>query len=126
MTTEQARGLAEEFFELSKALGKYRFAHWEELRRDDRRSIEALEWSLLRASSDFTATAIEIALDDVGPVLKRVTRATRAMKTEIKRAQRVGKVLGIAAAAVKLTAAIVTGSPSAIVAAIDRALKSSS
>lgn len=126
LTTEQARELAEHFYRLSKELGDYRFAHWDKLRRSERLSIETLEWSLLNASSDFTAGAVDITLADVTPVLKRVAHATKAMKTAIKRAKRVGKVLGIAAAAVKLTAALVSGSPSAIATAVDRALKKAS
>ncbi len=126
LTTEQARELAEQFYRLSKELGDYRFANWDRLRSSERLSIEAVEWSLLNASSDFTAGAVDIALDDVASVVKQVSRATKTMKTAIKRAKRVDKVLGIAAAAVKLTAAVVSGSPSAIVSAIDRALKKAS
>jgi hypothetical protein len=126
LTMEQARELAEEFYRLSKELGDYRFANWDRLRKSDRVSLEAIEWTLLNASSDFTAGAIDVALDEVKPVLKEVARATTTMKTAIKRAKHVGKVLGIAAAAVKLTAAIVSGSPAAIASAIDRALKKAS
>jgi hypothetical protein len=126
LTTEQARELAEQFYRLSKELGDYRFANWDKLRRRDRLALEAVEWSLLNASSDFTVGAVDVALGDVAPVVKQVARATKTMKTAIKRAKRVEKVLGIAAAAVKLTAAVVSGSPSAIVSAIDRALKKAS
>lgn len=126
LTTEQSRELAEHFYRLSKELGDYRFANWEALSRSDRLSLEALEWSLLNASSDFTAGAVEVALAEAAPVMKEVARATKTMKSAIKRAKGIKKVLGIAAAAVTLAAAIVSGSPSAIAGALDRAVKKAS
>ena len=57
LTTEEARALAEHFYRISKELGNYRFARWNELTRDERREIESLEWSLLNASADFAASA---------------------------------------------------------------------
>jgi len=126
LRSEHARELAEHFYRVSKALGDYRFAHWEKLGKNERLSIEAMEWSLLNASSDFTAVAVDVSLDDAAPVVKRVAHATKAMKAAIKQAERVDKVLAIATAAVRLTGAILSGSPSAIASALDRALKSAS
>lgn len=126
LRSEHARELAEHFYRVSKALGDYRFANWDRLGRSERLSIEAMEWSLLNASSDFTALAIEVSLDDTAPVVKNVADAARRMKAAIKKADRVDKVLAIATAAVKLTGAILSGSPSAIAAALDRAAKSAS
>jgi hypothetical protein len=126
LSAAQARKLAEEFHRLSTELGDYRFAHWDALSRDERISIEAMEWSLLNASSDFTAAAVDVSVDDVSPVVKRVASSTRRMKAAIKKARRAGKVIDIATAAVKLTGAIVSGNPAAILAAVDRALRSAS
>ena len=126
LTTDEARGLAEQFYRISKELGDYRFAHWNELRKDERSEIESLEWSLLNASADFAASALDITLDDIAPVVKRVAGSTRRMKAAIRKAKRSKDVLAIAAAAVKLSAAIVSGSPSAIAKALERAIKISS
>ncbi len=126
LTTEEARGLAEQFYRVSRELGDYRFAHWNELKKDERTEIESLEWSLLNASADFAASALDVTLDDLAPVVKRVAGSTRRMKTAIRNAKRSRDVLAIAAAAVKLSAAIVSGSPSAIAAALERAIKLSS
>lgn len=123
---EESRQLAEAFYRLSKELGDYRFSHWNEMKPAQRLAVESLEWSLLNASSDFTAGAVGVALDEVSSVLARVSRATKSMNAAIKRAKRVDKVLGIAEAAVRLAAALVTGSPSAIAAALERALKKAS
>jgi hypothetical protein len=126
LTTKEARALAEQFYRISKELGNYRFARWNELTRDERREIESLEWSLLNASADFAASALDVALDDIAPVVKRVAGSARRMKSAIRKAKRPRDVLAIAAAAVKLSAAIVSGSPSAIAKALERAIKLSS
>jgi hypothetical protein len=126
LTAVQARGLAEEFYKLSVKLGSYRFANWDRITVKERRAIESMEWSLLNASSDFTSMAINLALDDVGPILNRIGRVTRKMKNSVKKLERIAKVIGIGEAAVRLTGAIVSGSPSAIVSALDKAVKISS
>lgn len=126
LTTEQTRELAEQFFKLSKKLGTYRFAHWDSLTNRQRLSIESLEWSLLNASSDLTAMAVNLAMDDIEPVVKRITKTTRRMTAAIKRLKRVEQVIRIAEAAVRLSGAIFSGSPSAIVSALDDAVESSS
>ena len=122
----QARRLAEEFYKLSVKLGSYRFANWDRITVKERRAIESMEWSLLNASSDFTSMAINLALDDVEPILDRIGRVTRKMKNSVKKLERIAKVIGIGEAAVRLSGAIVSGSPSAIVSALDKAVKISS
>ncbi len=126
LTAGEARGLAEMFYKLSVKLGSYRFANWDNITARQRRDIESIEWSLLNASSDFTSMAITLALDDAGPVLDQVGRVTRKMKNSVKKLERVGKIIGIGEAAVRLSGAIATGSPSAIASALDEAVKISS
>ena len=122
----EARRLAEDFYKLSVKLGSYRFANWDDLSPRQRREIESIEWSLLNASSDFTSMAITLSLDESGPVFDRVRRVTRRMKSSIKTLERVGKVLGIGEAAVRLTGAILSGSPAAVARALDEAVRASS
>lgn len=126
LSAGEARELAETFYGLSVKLGSYRFANWEKMTAKQRRDIESIEWSLLNASSDFTSMVINLVLDDSGPVLDRVGRVTRKMKNSIKTLERVGKILGIGEAAVRLSGAIVSGSPSAIASALDDAVRISS
>ena len=125
LTADEARGLAEQFYRISKELGDYRFEHWNELGKIERSEIESLEWTLLNASADFTTAALDIAMEDLAPVVKRVAGSTRRMKSAIRNAKRSKDVLAVAAAAVKLSAAIVSGSPSAIARALERAIKAS-
>jgi hypothetical protein len=88
--------------------------------------MESIEWSLLNASSDFSTMAITLSLDGAEPALERVRRVTRRMKRSVKTLERVGKVLGIGEAAVRLAGAILSGSPAAVAKALDEAVRASS
>lgn len=121
LLAEQARGMAWLFFQLSKKLGDYRFANFDILQKEERYSIESLEWSLLDASTYFTALAIEITLDDLAPVLGRVEQVTKQMISAVNKLETVNKVIGIATAAVKVAGAIMSGNPIAIALALDDA-----
>jgi hypothetical protein len=123
LTTKQARELARLYHELATTLGKYRFDNWDDLTPSRRSSIETIERSLLTASSDFTAMAIDLALDDVTPVLQRISKVTKRMTAAVKKLKRTGDVIRMAEAAVKLTGAILSGVPSAIASALDDAIR---
>lgn len=123
LTTAQARELAQLYHDLASTLGRYRFDNWDDLTRSRRSTIEALERSLLTASSDFTAMAINLALDDVEPVLKRITRVTKRMTAAIKKLKRADAIIRMAEAAVRLTGAVLSGAPSAIASALDDAIR---
>jgi len=123
LTTGQARDLARLYHDLATTLGRYRFDNWDDLTKARRASIEAIERSLLTASSDFTAMAIDLALDDVGPVLTRITRVTKRMTAAVKKLKQTDKIIRMAEAAVKLTGAILSGVPSAIASALDEAIR---
>ncbi|UCH82548.1 MAG: hypothetical protein JSW50_08660 [Candidatus Latescibacterota bacterium] len=125
LSAAQARDLARLYHELATTLGRYRFDNWDDLTKARRASIEAIERSLLSASSDFTVIAINLALDDVDPVLKRIKRVTKRMTAAVKKLKRTDKVIRMAEAAVKLTGAILSGAPSAIASALDEAIRAS-
>ena len=67
--------------------------------------------------------AINLTLDDVDPVLQRISRVTKRMTAAVKKLKRTGDVIRMAEAAVKLTGAILSGVPSAIASALDDAIR---
>lgn len=123
LTTTQTRDLAKLYYELATTLGRYRFDHWEELTPARRSSIESAERSLLTASSDLTAMAIDLELDDVDPALKRIRQVTKRLTAAVKKAKRTSEIIRMAEAAVRLTGAIISGVPSAIASALDDAIR---
>ena len=114
LTADQARDLASAFHDMSVAVGNFRFGNWDYLKKPERASLESVQWTLLNYSSDFTATAISLTLDDLQGTLQSIQDATAKATTAINRIKLVDKVLRIASAAAGLGAAIVSGHPEAI------------
>lgn len=115
LTAQQARDLANSFYELSKKLGDYRFGNWDNLTPSQRTKLENIQWTLMNYSSDFTAVAISQTVAELQNTLKNISDATDKMKKAIGNIQSIDKILKVAAAAVTLGASIATGNPIAIV-----------
>lgn len=118
LTPEQARALAASFHDLASSVADYRFRRWDDLTPKERSRLESVQWTLLNASSDFSTQAIELTLDSSGPSVARLVAATAALEKKMQALETAGKVLAIAALAVKLAAAIVTENPAAIASAL--------
>jgi hypothetical protein len=109
LSSDQAYQLASQFHDLSVAVGNYRFAHWDQLSAAERRRLEDLQWTLMNYSSDFTAQAISMVVDDLQGTLSKIRGATAQANKVINDIEIVSKVLVIAASAAVLGAAIMSG-----------------
>jgi hypothetical protein len=114
LTSADAFNLSKSFHDLSVSIGEYRFANWNTLSDDNRRTLEDEEWSLLNASSDMVTKAVGLTLDETDPTGQKVQAATTAAAKAVKTLKEVGKVIHVATAAVALAAAIVSKDPGAI------------
>ena len=114
LTSADAFKLSKTFHDLSVSIGEYRFANWDTLSEDNRRTLEDEEWSLLNASSDMVTKAVGLTLDETDPTGQKIQAATTAAAKAVKTLKEVGKVISVAAAAVGLAAAIVSKDPGAI------------
>jgi hypothetical protein len=121
LTATQARALAESFHEMAVAVGRYRFAQWTRLSARQRQSLESAQWTLLNASSDFTARAIELTVDDMQDALRGIASATTRLNHALLSVTAVSKAVKLAATGVKLAAAIMSGHAAAILSAIKEA-----
>src|SRR6266850_1473999 len=113
LSSADAFKLSKAFHDLSVSIGEYRFANWNTLSDDNRRTLEDEEWSLLNASSDMITKAVGLTLDASDPTGQNVQGATVAAQKAVKTLKEVGKVISVAAA-VGLAAAIVSKDPGAI------------
>lgn len=109
LSSDQAYQLASQFHGLSVAVGDYRFAHWDKLSAAERKRLEDLQWTLMNYSSDFTAQAISLVVDDLQGTLSKIRGATAQANKVIHDIEMVSKVLVIAASAAVLGAAIMSG-----------------
>jgi hypothetical protein len=114
LTTEEARALAKQYYDLAHALSEFRFANWDSMSDAQRAELESLTWSLLTQSSDMTTRAIDLAGDDLKPAMKDISRATRNLVRAARRLSDVKSALNIAAKALALGSAIFTGNGIAI------------
>src|SRR5678815_5001867 len=123
LTQDQARALAEDFFEISKAVGDYRFAHFDDLTPDQLNALHSLQQQLSNQSNHFTAVAIEITLEDLQPTLDRINQITGQVNNAVTTLNDIRRVITIATSIVSLGAAIASGSPATIASAIQDAVQ---
>ena len=118
VSADDARSLARLYYDLAGSLGKYRFDNWDRLTARERGDIESLEWTLLTFSSDMTSRAIILGMNDIRPVLQEITAATKKLRKSISRVNDVRSVIRAATKGITLAAAIFSGNPEAIAAAV--------
>ena len=109
LSADQARDLANQYHDLSVALGDYRFDHWDDLNAAQRQRLQDQQWTLMNYSSDFTSQAIMLTLDDLQGTLDDISSATARANKAIKTIALVNKVISIAASATALAATIMSG-----------------
>jgi len=118
LAAADARAIARDYHDIALSLGAYRFANWERLSPSRRAELERLQWTLLTYSSDMTARAIELEVDDLDTALAALARAVKSLKRAVKHARDVRAAISAAARAVTLGAAIATGNAVALAAAV--------
>jgi hypothetical protein len=110
LTSDEAFRLADQFRNLSKAVGDYRIRSWDGLSTEQRRTLEDAEWSLLNASSDMNTFAIGLVLEESQCSFDQLTQITAKGKETLETLADIRKAINIATAAVGLAAAIISAS----------------
>jgi hypothetical protein len=123
LTSDQSFALAQAFHNLAVLLGDYRFDNWDDLSPGERKQLEDLEFDILNDSTRFDAIAISGTLDNLDKVIDDIRATTERMGRAIETIEAVGDVFKMAAAAITLGAAIVSGNPEGIVSALGNAKK---
>jgi hypothetical protein len=120
LAAADARAIARDYHDIALSIGAYRFANWERLTAARRTELERLQWTLLALSSEMSTRAITLAVDDLDTTLDELRRAVKSLKNAVKRAANARSLIGAAARAVTLGAAIVAGNAVAIAAAVGK------
>jgi len=118
LNQDQARAIAEDFFEVSKGVGDFRFAHFGDLSSDQQAALQSLQQQLSNQSIHFTAVAIQLAIDDLQPTLAQIGSVTQDVNDAVTHLDDVRRIISIATTFVSLGAAIASGSPGTIVSAV--------
>lgn len=123
LSSDQAYEFANEFHDLSVAVGNYRFDQWDDLNEAQRKRLEDLQWTLMNYSSDFTAQALNFVVDDLQGTVDKITAATANANKAIANIKLVSQVLAIAASATVLGASIMSGNADGALKAADDLLQ---
>lgn len=123
LSAAQAFELARQFNEVAQKLAAYRFANWGKLTPGQRTDLENQEWTIRNYSSDFTALSIKVDVANLAQTLSSIKRATDKMKTAVKNLEQIGKIIKVATIMITIGAAVTTGNPAAIAAAVSEAMK---
>lgn len=123
LSSDQAYEFANEFHDLSVAVGNYRFDQWDDLTAAQRKRLEDLQWTLMNYSSDFTAQALNFVVDDLQGTVDKITAATASANKAIANIKLVSRVLAIAASATVLGASIMSGNGDGALKAADDLLQ---
>jgi|SRR5215469_15294928 len=124
LTQDEARQLAQEFFEVSKNVGDFRFDHFDRLTPQQNIALQNLQHQLSTQSNQLTALAISIGLDDLEPTLDRIQEVTDDVNQAVTTLNDIRRVISIATTFVSLGAAIASGSPTTIASAIQDTVQS--
>lgn len=123
LSSDQAYEFANEFHDLSVAVGNYRFDQWDDLTAAQRKQLEDLQWTLMNYSSDFTAQALNFVVDDLQGTVDKITAATANANKAIANIKLVSQVLAIATSATVLGAFIMSGNADGALKAADNLLQ---
>jgi len=125
ITLDQARESADQLVEIAEQLSDFRFKNFETLTDSERTEIRLKISSIRRMANDMTALIVGQTLQNLTENLKIIIEATKEAEKDINKINEVKKILNIAAAVIKLSAAIITLNPVAILSAAGEVISSS-
>lgn len=108
LTSLQAKELSDHYLAIAKHVGDYRFGNWATLSNEQRQQLGTLQDKLLDAGEDILAKSVQLILNETESSLKTVKEVTTNIQCTINKLKDVQKVINVAAAAVTLSAAIIS------------------
>jgi hypothetical protein len=112
LSNDQLTAIAQEFHDISAAVGQIRLNHIHDgAALDDPQVVQllGLQWSLLNTSSSFYVQAARVTLADADQAAATISAATSSANAALKKIATIDKVINIASNAGVLAAAIMTG-----------------
>ena len=118
LTAREVKELARHFFAVARSLTDYREAHWERLSKSEHQQLSRWQWSVYNSTDDLLALSSVMALDEAQETIDRIRKATQRANRTIKTTEDVNRVIAIATQVVRLSGAVMSQSPLAIIAAL--------
>jgi hypothetical protein len=118
LTLDQARTLADAYLAAAEDVSDFRFRERARLTDADVVALKSVEHKLSDLSDNFTAIAIQLALDNLQQVLDRIVQATADVRAAIAKLKEVAKVLEVAANLIALGEAVSAGNAEGVIGAL--------
>ncbi|MEM6844275.1 MAG: hypothetical protein AAF632_18805 [Bacteroidota bacterium] len=118
LSSEQVKELSKQFFRIVTSIGQFREDHWEDLTKSQHQKLSHLQRSVYSYSDDLLTLASVFKLKEVDDELTQMNQIADDVNEALQQAEKVEKVINIAAKVVMLGGAVVSHSPLAIVASL--------
>jgi hypothetical protein len=118
LTPLQATHLADNFLDLAKAIGDFRYNNWYSLTDEEKQNLAALKSSIMNYGEDILALSTTLIMDDVQTSLGQINNITSQIKGTIQTLHNIQKGFDVASSIVNLGAAIISLNPQSVVKAI--------
>ena len=119
LTEDQARALADHYSQAAQALSDFRFQNRPKLDPEEVLALKSLEQKLANQSDDFTASAIQLTLDNLEQAVADIIKVAGDAREAIGRLNDIRHVVTVAANLVALGAAVAAGNPEGILKAAE-------
>ena len=110
LTTNQAAELAHGLLETADAMDRRIVTEWTTLDPVVRGNLMILAQGMRAQSAEIANVAVGMVLDDAGDAFGQIASATQAGKAALERIRSIDRIIAIAAALVRLGAAVATKS----------------
>ena len=114
LTSDQAKQLSENFYDMSTAITDFRITNWEALSPLENKELSDTRYQLLKSGEDILAFATTLVMDEVADSLEKINAVTTEIKGTLSTLWNIQKGLNVAAALVALGIAITARDPQSI------------
>jgi hypothetical protein len=115
VTKAQAGEIADQLVTLAELISDFRFKNFADLSTEDSQNLRLMVSSIRRQASDLTALSIGQKIANIQDNLKAIAEATNEAEKALSQIQEIRKAFDIAAAIIRLGAAVITLNPTAII-----------
>ncbi|WP_425638777.1 hypothetical protein ACPUEN_04245 [Algoriphagus yeomjeoni] len=107
LTSDQATQLSDNFYNLAKAIGDFRYENWDKLSFEENKELSETQNMLLQTGEDILAFSTTLIMDETIDSLAKINSIAGEIQDSIKKLNNIQKGLNVAAAILLLGVAIV-------------------
>jgi lipid II:glycine glycyltransferase (peptidoglycan interpeptide bridge formation enzyme) len=118
ITSDEARDLSDNFYELAKETGDFRHDNLNILSASDKQKLDDSISSMLDYGQNMLVLSTILVKDEVKESLEQINKITSEIKGNIKKLQNIQKGIDLTTAIVTLGIAIISNNPKSVISAL--------